>query len=92
MYNDCPICKKPLGNEEIIAGIIILGCNFCSYCIYVSSKGIVEEINVGKYEVMSNKDGRGIYTDKKICVEMNWVCPFNKIDTIEKIERILLLS
>lgn len=89
-WNDCPMCNQPLIlRERPEVSVIICSGNSNHYWIVVFTNNgslYAECINLDrKYHIIRNKE---LWINDMIFL---YQIPFNKINTIEKIERLLML-
>lgn len=89
MYNDCPICGKYMTFCTIAPNKAIMSnCNHYGFSLKDDASLHEERFSIEPYYVY-----RGHYgIDIEGILYVNIILPLNKFNTVQKIERILLLS
>lgn len=104
MNNDCPICNAPMlfspryGAASINSMYDTFHCPKLHYVVFLALTYSLthyvfeDKIIIDPYWIYRDKNKTMIYKDSCRIATINYVIPIKKYDTVEKIERLLLLS
>ncbi len=97
MYNNCPLCNNELIKKS--TAFISFECTTYTqhYRVLCSRKDLTifeEMFIINEYSIYRSDNETEIYknNNKILCLDVDFVLPFNKFNTIQKIEKLLFIS
>lgn len=98
MFNDCPVCKTPLKEDNPNSIGKYINCFNNCYFVYVYNNGICREhYYIGRYEIERSYDRtviydvKGPYPTSDVLTKIYQILNYKAFATEQKIKNILLL-